>query len=222
MFSRQIGLLGDISPLKNAQVIVFGIGGVGGHACEALVRSGIGSVTFVDGDMVSTSNINRQLVATSSTVGRNKATLMKLRAEDINPEGNFSAVEKYLTEENIEDFSLSDYDYIVDCIDDVRAKIVLAKYAEDNGKKIVSCMSTGNKLNPMGFVVSDIYSTDTCPLCRVIRSELRKKGVKHLKVIFSREEPLSRPPTPNSVSFVPSSAGLLVASVVIKELALSE
>lgn len=217
-FCRLEGLVGDISKLTASSVIVFGVGGVGGYVCETLVRSGVGKVTFCDGDEVAESNLNRQIVALCSTVGRNKAAVMKERAEDINPDGSFFAEQRFLTPENIEEFRLQDYDYIVDCIDNVSAKIALAKYAEDKKIRLISCMSCGNKLDPSRFKVADIYNTRVCPLCKVMRSELRKRGVKGLTVVFSEEEPVVRTRTPNSIAFVPASAGLLVASVVIKEL----
>lgn len=217
-FSRLTGLVGDITNLTKSKVIVFGVGGVGGHVCESLIRSGVGEITFCDGDVVAESNLNRQIVALYSTIGKNKAAVMKERAEDINPDGKFFAEERFLTPENVESFRLEEYDYIADCIDNVTAKLALAEYAEKKGIKIISCMSCGNKLNPSDFKVADIYDTKICPLCKVIRSQLRKRGVKSLTVVYSEEEPVVKTRTPNSISFVPASAGLLVSSVIIKDL----
>ena len=178
----------------------------------------MGEITFCDGDVVAESNLNRQVVALYSTIGKNKAAVMKERAEDINPDGKFFAEERFLTPENVESFRLEEYDYIADCIDNVTAKLALAEYAEKKGIKIISCMSCGNKLNPSGFKVADIYDTKTCPLCKVIRSQLRKRGVKSLTVVYSEEESVVKTRTPSSISFVPASAGLLVSSVIIKDL----
>lgn len=217
-FSRLTGLVGDITNLTESKVIVFGVGGVGGHVCESLIRSGVGEITFCDGDVVAESNLNRQIVALYSTIGKNKAAVIKERAEDINPDGKFFAEERFLTPENVESFRLEEYNYIADCIDNVTAKLALAEYAEKKGIKIISCMSCGNKLNPSGFKVADIYDTKICPLCKVIRSQLRKRGVKSLTVVYSEEEPVVKTRTPSSISFVPASAGLLVSSVIIKDL----
>lgn len=217
-FCRTEGLVGDISRLAGSKVIVFGVGGVGGHACEALVRAGVGSVTFCDGDSVAESNINRQAVAFYSTIGKNKAEIMKKIAEDINPDGKFFAESRFLTPENIDEFDLKSYDYIADCIDNVTAKIALAEYAEKNGVRLISCMGAGNKLDPSAFKVADVYDTKVCPLCRVMRGELKKRGIKKLKVVYSEEQPVKKSRVPCSISFVPSSAGLLIASTIIKEL----
>ena len=217
-FSRLTGLVGDITNLTESKVIVFGVGGVGGHVCESLIRCGVGEITFCDGDVVAESNLNRQIVALYSTIGKNKAAVMKERAEDINPDGKFFVEERFLTPENVESFRLEEYDYIADCIDNVTAKLALAEYAEKKGIKIISCMSCGNKLNPSDFKVADIYDTKICPLCKVIRSQLRKRRVKSLTVVYSEEEPVVKTRTPSSISFVPASAGLLVSSVIIKDL----
>lgn len=211
-------LVGDITKLKNSRVIVFGVGGVGGQVCEALVRGGVGAVTFCDGDTVAENNINRQIVALSSTVGKYKAEVMKERAQDINPNGNFCAENRFLTPDNIDSFSLADYDYVADCIDNVTAKLALAEYAEKHGIKLISCMGAGNKLDPTAFKIADIFDTKVCPLCRVVRTELRKRGVKKLKVVYSEEEPVVKTRTPSSISFVPPAAGLLLASVIIKDI----
>ncbi len=218
IFERTEGLLGDISALKNSKVIVFGVGGVGGYTCEILTRCGVGEIVFCDGDVVEESNVNRQIVALKSTVGKFKAEIMRERAQDINPDGIFRAENRYFTAENAETFDLKRYDYIADCIDDVKAKTILAKAAEDNGIKIISCMGTGNKLDPTALKISDIYETKICPLCKAMRSSLRKAGVKQLKTVYSEEEPLIKTATPMSVAFVPAAAGILMASAIVKEL----
>lgn len=216
-FERMESLVGDITKLTNSRVIVFGVGGVGGQVCEALVRGGVGAITFCDGDTVAENNTNRQIVALTSTVGKYKAEVMKERAQDINPNGNFRAENRFLTPDNIDSFSLGDYDYVADCIDNVTAKLALAEYAEKHGIKLISCMGAGNKLDPTAFKIADIFDTKVCPLCRVMRTELRKRGVKKLKVVYSEEEPVVKKRTPSSISFVPPAAGLLLASEIIKE-----
>lgn len=215
--TRTEALLGDLSALYKARVIIFGIGGVGGYVCEALARCGIGKITLVDGDRVSGSNINRQIVALHSTMGKFKAEVMADRISDINPRCDVKAEVKFLTEENIGEFSLESYDYIADCIDSVKSKLALIEYASVHKLKIISCMGSGNKLMPR-FEVADISKTSVCPLARVIRTELRKRGIAHLKTVYSAEEPVKCGRTPSSVSFVPSVAGLTVASEIIKDL----
>ncbi|MCQ2978305.1 MAG: tRNA threonylcarbamoyladenosine dehydratase [Clostridia bacterium] len=220
--------------LKDKTVAVFGIGGVGGHACDALARCGIGNFVLVDNDTVSLSNINRQLIALHSTVGRNKTEVMKERILDINPECNVETVNKFFLPENANEFDFDKYDYIVDCIDTVSGKIELVMKANEFNKKIISSMGTGNKVNPTMFEVSDIYKTSVCPLAKVMRKELKERRIKKLKVVYSKELPIecdkelldevmkndnsNKRSVPGSVSFMPSCAGLIIASEVIKDL----
>ena len=225
--SRTEMLLGKeaVELLKTKRVIVFGIGGVGGYVCEALARSGIGQIDLVDNDTVSLSNINRQIIALHSTVGRNKVDVMKERIFDINPEIKVNPINMFFIPENSGEIDFSKYDYVVDAIDTVSGKIELVMLAQKSGVPIISSMGAGNKLDPCAFKVSDIYKTSVCPLARVMRNELKKRGVKKLKVVYSEEKPVAvqaeafvgkRPPA--SVAFIPSVVGLIVASEVIKDL----
>lgn len=223
-------LLGEVSMdrLKNANICIFGIGGVGGHVCEALARSGIGSFTLVDNDEVSESNINRQIIARISTIGQPKVKAMKERIADINPEAIVDARQTFYLPENRQDFDFSQYDYIVDCIDTVSAKIDLVLAAKEANVPIIASMGTGNKLDPTRLEISDIYKTSVCPLARVMRTELKKRGVKALKVVYSKEEPIKvsapleegskRRSIPGSNAYVPATAGLIIASEIIKDL----
>lgn len=213
--------------LKQCRVILFGVGGVGGFAGEALVRGGIGSITVVDHDTVGLTNLNRQIIALHSTLGMKKVEVFRRRALDINPDLNITALDSFLLPDNVGRFELSGYDYIVDAIDTVSAKIALAVTAEQTGVPLISCMGTGNKLDPFRFRITDVYKTSVCPLARVMRRELKARGVSHLKVLYSDEPPLTPAPseensgkrqTPGSVSFVPSAAGLMIAGEVIKDL----
>ncbi len=213
--------------LKQCRVILFGVGGVGGFAGEALVRGGVGSITVVDHDTVGLTNLNRQIIALHSTLGMKKVEVFRRRALDINPDLNITALDSFLLPDNIGQFELSEYDYIVDAIDTVSAKIALAVTAEQTGVPLISCMGTGNKLDPFRFRITDVYKTSVCPLARVMRRELKARGVSHLKVLYSDEPPLTPAPseensgkrqTPGSVSFVPSAAGLMIAGEVIKDL----
>lgn len=213
--------------LKQCRVILFGIGGVGGFVGEALVRGGVGSITVVDHDTVGLTNLNRQIIALHSTLGMKKVEVFRRRALDINPDLNITALDSFLLPDNIGQFELSEYDYIVDAIDTVSAKIALAVTAEQTGVPLISCMGTGNKLDPFRFRITDVYKTSVCPLARVMRRELKARGVSHLKVLYSDEPPLTPAPseensgkrqTPGSVSFVPSAAGLMIAGEVIKDL----
>ncbi|MBQ9729597.1 MAG: tRNA threonylcarbamoyladenosine dehydratase [Clostridia bacterium] len=224
-WTRAQGLLGQVGleKLKNARVAVFGIGGVGGHAAEGLARCGVGELHFIDGDSVASSNLNRQIVALRSTLGKNKAEVMASRVMDINPACNVKAFSVFLKEDTLNLFDFSSYDYIVDAVDDVSAKLLLIKTAQEKGVKIISSMGAGNKLNPTAFRVSDIYKTSVCPLARVMRRELKKIGVEKLKVVWSDEEPIASEiedgkRVPASVSFVPSVAGLILAGEVVKDL----
>ena len=226
-FSRSQLLLGSeaILKLKNASVAVFGLGGVGSAAAEALVRGGIGSLTFFDGDKVSVTNINRQRIAFHSTLGMPKAEVMRGMALDINPQCRVEAHVCFYTPENADSFDLSKYDYIIDAVDMVTAKIEIIVRAENAGTPVISCMGAGNKLDPTKFEVADIYKTSVCPLARVMRRELKARGIKKLKVVYSTEPPVktnakssdSRA-VPGSVSFVPPAAGLVLAGEVIKDI----
>ena len=221
-FSRTEILLGEegVARLRRAHVAVFGIGGVGGHCAEALARSGVGALTLVDRDVVSVSNLNRQIVALRSTLGRPKAEVMRERILDIDPGIRVDARTVFFGPENADDFEFSVFDYVVDAVDTVAAKTELAVRAERAGVPAVSCMGAGNKLDPTRFEVADLYATSVCPLARAMRRELRARGVRRLKVVFSREEPAARGAgAPGSVAFVPSAAGLVLASVVVRELA---
>lgn len=221
IFSRTERLIGKdaLRKLQNSNIIIFGLGGVGSYTAEALARSGIGKMTVVDKDTVDITNINRQLYALRSTVGKPKAEVAKARILDINPECEITAIQKMYLPENSEDFVLSQYDYIVDAIDNVTAKIDLAVKSEQLGIPIISSMGTGNKLDPAAFKVSDIYKTSVCPLCRVMRTQLKKRGVKKLKVVYSEEMPKTNGErTPASISFVPPAAGLIIAGEVIKNI----
>lgn len=228
-FSRTEALLGAdaIEKLKNARVAVFGIGGVGSYVVEALARAGVGALDLIDSDTVAESNINRQLIALHSTVGRDKVEVAKERIADINPDCKVRTYKTFYLPENAGDFDMSEYDYIVDAIDTVSGKISLVCGAESAGVPIICSMGTGNKLDPTRFEVADIYGTSVCPLARVMRTELKKRGIKKLKVVYSKEEPLAaktelkdgvRRSVPASVSFVPSVAGLIIAGEVIKDL----
>lgn len=226
-FSRTETLIGfdNMNKLKNAKVIVFGVGGVGGYVIEALTRSGINQIDIVDFDTISITNLNRQIIALHSTVGKLKIDVMKERMLDINPNIVVNTYPVYLDDTNIESFNLSQYDYVIDAIDSVTSKLLLIEYCVKNNIKIISSMGTGNKLDPSLFKISDISKTSVCPLAKVIRYELRKRGINHLKVLFSTETPIKNfvecegnKLAPSSISFVPSSAGLLIASEVIKDL----
>lgn len=214
----------NVDKLWQKRVIVFGVGGVGGYACEALARSGVGQIDLVDNDTVSLSNINRQIIALHSTVGRPKVEVMRERICDINPQIKVNAYNMLFTKENSADFDFSAYDYVVDAIDMVSSKIELVLCCERAGTPIIASMGTGNKLNPCAFKVSDIYKTSVCPLARVMRTELKKRGVKRLKVVYSEEIPAMQETgeggrrVPASCAFVPSVAGLIIASEVIKDL----
>ena len=227
-FVRSAFLLGNdaIEKLNQAKVILFGVGGVGSVCAEALARIGIGAITLVDNDVVSVSNINRQLIALHSTVGRNKAEVMKERILDINPEANVTALPMFYLPENAEEIDLSAYDVIIDAIDTVSAKIELVVRANKLNVPILCAMGTGNKMHPEKLEITDISKTQMCPLARVMRRELKKRGIEHLKVVYSKEEPLpssvvdeeSGKPVPGSIAFVPSVVGLIIAGEVIKDL----
>ncbi len=227
MLSRTELLIGkeSVEKLKRARVAVFGVGGVGGYAVEALARSGVGAIDVVDKDVVSVSNINRQIIALRSTVGRKKTEVIAERIRDINPEITVRCHDLFFLPENADEFDFSAYDYIVDAIDTVSGKLALVEKANAYGVPIISAMGAGNKLNAAAFEVTDITKTSVCPLARVMRRELKKRGIAHLKVVYSKEEPLpskavdeeSGKPLAGSIAFVPSVAGLLLAGEVIKD-----
>ncbi len=220
-FSRTERLIGkdNLEKLKNKNVIIFGLGGVGSYVAEALARSGIGKMTVVDKDTVDITNINRQLYALHSTIGKDKAEVAKERILDINPDCQITPIVKMYLPENADEFNLAEYDYIIDAIDNVTAKIDLAIKSQELGIPMIASMGTGNKLDPTAFKITDIYKTDTCPLCRVMRKELKARNVKKLKVLYSTEIPQNDGErTPASISFVPSVAGLIIAGEVIKDL----
>lgn len=229
-FSRTRLLLGDkaMEKLKNSRVAVFGVGGVGGFAAEAIVRSGIGAIDIIDNDTVSVTNLNRQIIALQSTVGMYKTDAAKARFLDINPELDIGAYNVFYTPETSGMFDFTRYDYVVDAIDSVTGKIELVMQANKAGVPIISSMGAGNKLHPELFEITDLYKTSVCPLARVMRTELRKRGIKKLKVVYSKEPPLKplesdedkgvRRSIPGSTAFVPSAAGLMIAGAVINDL----
>ena len=232
-FLRTAMLLGaeSLEKLQKARVAVFGLGGVGGYTVEALARAGIGALDLIDNDTISLSNVNRQILATHSTVGMDKTEAAKLRVLDINPECVVRTHKVFYTPETADQFDFSQYDYIVDAIDTVTGKLALVERANAVGTPIICCMGTGNKLDASAFQVADISKTSMCPLARIMRKELGKRGIKNLKVVYSQEEALT--PTgweeeaaaigkrqiPGSVSFVPGAAGLILAGEVIKDIA---
>lgn len=226
-FSRTELLLGNegMKRLRGAKVAVFGIGGVGGHAAEALARSGVGALSLIDKDTVDVTNLNRQIIALHSTIGRDKVDVMRERILDINPDCQVQAYKCFYLPETKDTFDFSKYDYIVDAVDTVTAKIQLVMEAQRCGTPIISSMGAGNKLDPAAFQVADLYETSVCPLAKVMRRELRKRGVKQLKVVYSKEEAIhpsfaeAEQTVPGSNAFVPSVAGLILASEVIRDLA---
>ena len=230
MFSRTRMLLGEaaMARLQKARVALFGIGGVGGHAVEALVRSGVGSLDLIDSDRVALSNLNRQIIATRDTLGMLKVEAAKQRVLSINPDCQVRTFPVFFLPETAELFDFSRYDYVVDAIDTVAGKLQLIEAAQNAGVPVVSSMGAGNKLDPTAFRVADICETSMCPLARVMRRELRKRGIDHVKVVYSTEPALTPAPTneetarrttPGSTAFVPAVAGLILAGEVIKDLA---
>ena len=244
-FSRTQLLLGQtaIERLQGSRVAVFGIGGVGGYVCEALVRSGVGAFDLIDDDRVCLTNLNRQIIATRKTVGPYKADVMEARIHDINPNAQVTVHKTFFLPENAQDFPFDQYDYIVDAVDTVSAKIALVMEAQARNIPIISSMGAGNKLDATAFRVADIYETKVCPLARIMRRELRKRGVERLKVVYSQEPPIrpiedmsiscrahcicppgtkhkctDRRDIPGSTAFVPSVAGLIIAGEVIRDL----
>ena len=235
-FVRTEMLLGaeTLNKLKNAHIAVFGVGGVGGYVVEALARSGVGQFDLIDNDTVALSNINRQIIATHSSVGKYKVDVMKERILDINPDAKVAVHKCFFLPDNSSDFDFKKYTYIVDAIDTVTAKLELIVRANEAEVPIISSMGTGNKLDPTRLEVSDIYSTQVCPLARVMRTELKKRGIEKLKVVYSKEQPIKKEKkekeqrtsenmgritdVPGSVAFVPSVAGLIIAGEVIKDI----
>ena len=235
-FIRTQSLIGSegLTRLNNANVVLFGVGGVGSYAAEALIRSGVGSLTLIDGDIVAKSNINRQLIALDSTVGLPKAQVMAARAKDINPSCRITALNCFYDESNKDIIDFAKFDYVIDAIDTISSKLLIIELASRAGTRIISCMGAGNKLNAVGFEVADIYKTSVCPLARVMRRELKKRGIAKLKVVYSKEEPIKvnkedleimikeegskKRSIPASISFVPSVAGLIIAGEIIKDI----
>ena len=227
-FSRTAYVYGEqaIEKLKKAHVAVFGVGGVGGYICEALCRAGVGQIDIFDRDTVSLSNINRQIIALHSTVGRPKVEVMRERMLDINPECVINAYNVFYLPENADEYDLSRYDYIADAVDTVSAKLEIATRAYQNKIPIISAMGAGNKTDPTRFEVADINDTSVCPLARVMRRELKARGIKKYKVVYSKEEPRKSGVTdpesgkaiPGSLSFVPSAMGLIMASEIINDI----
>lgn len=225
-FARTELLIGKTAAerLKNSSVLLFGVGGVGSYTLEALVRCGIGKISIVDGDTVDITNINRQLIATSENIGQLKTEAAKKRALSVNPELDIRTYPLFITKDNIDMFDFTEYDYIADAIDTVSSKLAVIEKAARENVKIISCMGAGNKLDPTKFEVSDIYKTSVCPLARVMRYELKKRGIKKLNVVYSQEMPKTyehsgKKPIPGSISFVPSAAGLVLAGKIIRDIA---
>ena len=228
-FSRTEMLLGkeNIEKLHSSHVIVFGIGGVGGYTVEALIRTGVENIDIVDNDTVSITNINRQIIATTKTIGQYKVDIMKERILEINPNAKVNTYKTFYTSENSSEFDFSKYDYVIDAIDTVKSKIELVIQANKTNTPIISAMGAGNKFNPLKFEVSDIYKTSVCPLARVMRTELKKRNIKHLKTVYSKEEPAKplitnekspKRQIPASIATLPSVMGLIIANEVIKDL----
>ena len=237
-FSRTELLLGreGVERLARAHVAVFGLGGVGGYAAEALVRSGVGALDLIDSDRVSLTNLNRQILATHRTLGQYKADAARERALEINPDAVVNARKVFYGPGAAGEFDFSCYDYVVDAIDTVTGKLALIQQALEAGTSVISCMGAGNKLDPAAFRVADIYETSVCPLARVMRKELKRRGVKQLKVVYSQEPPRGpegalyqeslagevRRQVPGSAAFVPAAAGLILAGEVVRDLALNQ
>ena len=217
--------------LQKARVAVFGVGGVGGYAVEALARSGVGGFDLIDNDTVSVSNLNRQIIATTDTIGKAKVEVMRDRILSINPAAQVTIRQEFFLPEKKEEYNFSEYAYVIDAVDTVTAKIAIIQFSKEAGVPVISSMGTGNKLNPMELEVTDISKTSVCPLAKVMRKELKDRGIKGVKVIYSKEQPIvpkvaleevdpiaRKRGTPGSTAFVPSVAGLIIASEVIKDL----
>ncbi|MCR5349607.1 MAG: tRNA threonylcarbamoyladenosine dehydratase [Acholeplasmatales bacterium] len=226
-FDRTSLLIGEekLNILKESKIIIFGVGGVGGFCTEALARTGVGNITVVDSDTVNITNINRQIIALHSTIGKAKVDVIEERIKDINPLCNVTKIKEFYLPEN-NNIDLSKYDYVIDCIDTITAKLDIIERCYKGKIKIISCMGMGNKLNPLDIEVSDVFKTSVCPLARVMRYELKKRHINKLKVVYSKEEPIKanivdeehKRNSPGSISFVPSVAGLVIASEVIKDI----
>ena len=232
-FSRIEVLIGGdaMDILQKAKVAVFGVGGVGGYAVEALARSGVGNFDLIDNDTVSVSNLNRQIIATVDTVGKPKVEVMRDRILSINPSAQVHVRQEFFLPEKKEEYNFGEYAYVIDAVDTVTAKIAIIRFSKEAGVPVISSMGTGNKLNPMELEVTDISKTSVCPLAKVMRKELKDRGIKNVKVVYSKEQPIvpkvaleevdtvaKRRGTPGSTAFVPSVAGLIIASEVIKDL----
>ena len=222
-FSRTENLIGRdaLKKLESCHIAVFGVGGVGGFVVEALARAGVGKIDLIDSDTVDITNLNRQIIALHSTIGKQKVEVMKQRVLDINPKVEVNTFPILFLPQNSDQFDFSKYDYVIDAVDIVTAKIELVMKCHENGTQIICSMGTGNKLDPLKFEISDIYKTSVCPLAKVMRYELKKRGIKKLKVLYSKEPPIknpNEPRVPSSISFVPSVAGLIIASEVIKDI----
>ena len=220
-----------LTKLKNARVAVFGLGGVGGAAVEALARSGVGALELIDSDTVAVTNLNRQLIATHTTLGMKKTEAAKARVLDINPDCRVTVRNEFFLPENADAWDFTAYDYVIDAVDTVAAKLCLAERCAAAGTPIISCMGTGNKTDPTRLEIADIYKTSVCPLAKVMRRECRKRGIKRLKVLYSREEPVTpktdevaekeetgRRSTPGSTAFVPPAAGFIIAAEAVKDM----
>ncbi len=219
-FSREINLIGqeNFEKLKKAKIAVVGVGGVGGYAVEALVRMGVGELRIYDGDTISSSNINRQIIATKDNIGKSKVEEFKKRCSSINPNCKIIAVNQFIDKFNVSDFNFKEVDFVIDAIDNMTAKVALIKECNLLGVEIISCMGTGNKLNPTDFEVTDIYKTSVCPVAKIMRKLCRENGIKSLKVVYSKEEPIESREgrIPASISFVPPIAGIILASEAYK------
>lgn len=220
IFDRTERLIGQagLSKLKNSQIILFGVGGVGSFVAEGLIRSGVGRLTLVDDDVIEASNLNRQIMADTKTIGQPKVLALGQRLRAINPAAEINVIQEYYTPQNADQFNLCAYNYVVDAVDMVTAKIHLALSCDRSEIPLISCMGTGNKIDPGKFQIIDIYKSSVCPLAKVMRRELKKRGVKALKVLCSFEEPLVRVVPPGTIAFVPSVAGLMIAGEVVRDL----
>ena len=215
-------LIGEeaVEKLNRARVAVFGVGGVGSFVAEALVRAGVGTLLFVDGDCVEESNLNRQLIATRENLGMPKAEVARARALSINPDAHVTALNLFYDESTADQIDLSEYDFVADCIDSVPSKLLLIERAKNAGCRVVCAMGAGNKLDPTAFEIADIEKTSICPLARTVRQQLRKRGVRGVKAVFSHELPYrTAPGAPGSISFVPGAAGLALAGEILREIA---
>ena len=219
---RTVRLIGEeaVEKLNHACVAVFGVGGVGSFVAEALVRAGVGTLLFVDGDCVEESNLNRQLIATRENLGMPKAEVARARALSINPDARVTALNLFYDESTADQIDLSEYDFVADCIDSVPSKLLLIERAKNAGCRVVCAMGAGNKLDPTAFEIADIEKTSICPLARTVRQQLRKRGVRGVKAVFSHELPYrTAPGAPGSISFVPGAAGLALAGEILREIA---